>query len=293
MTVDANTDRDLRQLVAARAASLSPTLRQAADYVLKNPDMIAMHSLRKVAEETAINPPTFTRLAKSLGFENYEALRELCRRGLQQTSGSFADKAALLQRRQGKGRGSFLPTHAAASMTNIEALVEATDLEALADAADRLARARSVVLVGSLSSAALIDYLCYMARMAFPHWRTVLRNHETLAMGLSELKSHDAMIVLSHKPYASHTVVAAARARDAGVPVIAVTDSYASPIAVDATHVFVTPNDSPHFFASAVPLAVLFEALLSMVVRRSGKKAQERIAAIERDNHQSGQYWQA
>ncbi|MGI9475318.1 MAG: MurR/RpiR family transcriptional regulator [Hyphomicrobiaceae bacterium] len=292
MAVDAGLDAGLRGMVLPRVQELSPTLRLAADYVLKNPDVVAMHSLRKVAEITDLNPPTFTRLARSLGLQNYEALRELCRQEIQQNSGSFADKAASLQRRQSSAKGAFLPAHAAASIVNIENLVETTDPGSLAQAADLLAKARNVVLVGSLSSAALIDYLSYMARMAFPHWRSVLRNHETPEMGLSELGPHDAMIVLAHKPYASHAVEAAERVRRAGVPVVAVTDSYAAPIAVDAAHVFVTPTNSPHFFASAVPLVVLFEALLSMVVRRGGRKTRERIAAIERENHRSGAYWQ-
>ena len=204
----------------------------------------------------------------------------------------FAAKAASLQQRQSKGRGTFLPTHAAASIANIESLVETTDQEALAQASDNLAKARAVVLIGSLSSAALIDYLSYMARMALPNWRTALRNHETAGMGLGELGPDDAVIVLGHAPYANQAVTAVHNVRTAGVPVTAITDSYSSPIAVDAAHVFVTPTESPHFFASAVPLVVLFEALLSMVVRRSGQKAQQRIAAIERDNLRSGQYWQ-
>lgn len=292
MGIGTGREAGLREMVVPRVQDLSPALRLAADYVLKNPDFVAMHSLRKVAEVTELNPPTFSRLAQSLGFENYEELRELCRQEVQQGSVSFADKAASLQQRQSSGKGSILPTHAAASIANIESLVETINPDGLAGAADLLARARKVVLVGSLSSAALVDYLGYMARMAFPNWRTVLRNHETAGMGLRELGPQDVMIVLAHKPYASQTVAAAELARQADVPVVAVTDSYASPITADAAFVFVSPTNSPHFFASAVPLVVLFEALLSMVVSRSGKKAQERIAVIEDENYRSGEYWQ-
>lgn len=290
---DADPKAELRDRIALHVAELSPVLRVAADYILKNPDIVAMHSLRKVAELTDLNPPTFTRLAQSLGFANYEAMRELCRQELQQSHSVFAAKAASLQQRQGKGKGTFLPAHAAASIANIESLVETTDLAALARAADRLAQARTVVLVGSLSSAALIDYLGYMARMAFPNWRTALRNHETAGMGLRDLGPSDAMIVVAQKPYADQAVEAAHSVRAAGLPVVAITDSYTAPVAEGAAHVFVTPTESPHFFASAVPLVVLFEALLSMVVQRGGKKSQARIAAIEQENHRSGQYWQA
>ena len=282
---------ELKEAVAPRIRDLSPTLRLAADYVLKNPEVIAMHTLRRVADISELNPPTFTRLAKSLGFNNYEELRELCRREIQQSSRSFADKAASLQRHQRDVADALLPSHAAASVGNIESLVETTDVAELARAADTLAAARNVALIGSLSSAALIDYLGYMARMALPNWYAALRNHETVGMGLRELGPQDAMIAVAHQPYSSRTVSAVQRVQKSGVPVIAVTDSYASPIAADAARVFVTPTDSPHFFASSVPLIVLFEVLLSMVVSRSGEKARERIADVERDNHMSGEYW--
>ena len=113
---DGDRNTGLKERIAPRVADLSPALRAAADYILKNPDTVAMHSLRKVAELTDLNPPTFTRLARSLGFANYEALRELCRQELQQSHSVFADKAASLQQRPGKGKGTFLPAHAAASI---------------------------------------------------------------------------------------------------------------------------------------------------------------------------------
>ncbi|MEM8811802.1 MAG: SIS domain-containing protein, partial [Pseudomonadota bacterium] len=152
------------------------------------------------------------------------------------------------------------------------------------------AKARNVVLIGALSSAPLIDYLSYMARMAFPHWRAAFRDNETVGMALNGLGKRDAILVLSQAPYAHRAVEAVQRAHAAGVPVVAITDSYAAPIAANAARVFVAPTDSPHFFASAVPSLVLIETLLSMVVRRSGAKAQERIAAVERENHRSGEY---
>ena len=284
---------DLRQTVVPHVETLTPALRQAADYILKNPNIVAMHSLRQVAEMSGVNPPTFTRLAQSLGFEAYEQLRELCRQEVEQTVTSFSAKASALQDQTGSDPGDLLSRHAAASQANIDRLlqgIEAIELDAIAE---RLAKARNVALVGALSSASLIDYLGYMAQMAFPNWRTLLRNHETLSAALNGLGARDIMIVLAIKPYASTAIEAAERAHTAGIPVIAVTDSYAAPIVPHASHTFVAPTDSPHFFASAVPLIVFFESLLSMVVRRTGEKATKRIAEIERESHRSAEYWQA
>ena len=287
------TTPDLRQTVVPHIESLTPALRHAADYILKNPNNVAMRSLRQVAEISGINPPTFTRLAQSLGFNGYEELRELCRQDVEQAVTSFSEKASALQDHTGTTPGALLSRHASASKANIDHLLQGLELAELDVTAVQLAKARNVALVGALSSASLIDYLGYMAQMAFPNWRTLLRNHETLSTALNGLGPKDIMIVLALKPYASTAIEAAERAHAAGIPVIAITDSYTAPIVPHASHTFVVPTDSPHFFASAVPLIVFFESLLSMVVRRSGKKTTKRIAEIERENHRSGDYWQS
>ena len=69
----------LKKIIADHAADLSPQLRQAADFVAANPIEVSFRSMRSIAGRTGLAPPTFSRLARSLGFENYEGLREACR----------------------------------------------------------------------------------------------------------------------------------------------------------------------------------------------------------------------
>jgi DNA-binding MurR/RpiR family transcriptional regulator len=282
----------LRDALTRHVPNLSPALQQAADFVLRNPDVVAMHSLRHVAGASRLNPPTFSRLSKAVGLESYESLRELCRREVQGQQRTLADKASALLRRKGRGRGAFLTSHAAAGIANIEKMLAGIDLHELSSVADRLAGARSVILIGAMSSAPLVDYLGYMATMALPSWRVAMRNQEPLSVALRGAGRRDAVIVLTHKPYARASVVAARRAAELGIPVIAVTDSFAAPVAEAARHIFIVPTESPHFFASEVALVLFFEALLGMVVRRSGSQSQKRIADVEQENHRSGEYWQ-
>ena len=143
-----------------------------------------------------------------------------------------------------------------------------------------------------MSAGSLIDFLGYLANMAFDNWRIAARNHEPTSVPLHDLSAKDTVIVMSQHPYARSTVEAAAWAGEAGATVIAVTDSYTSPLCQSAQFIFVTPTDSPHFFPSEVATVLLFESLLGMVVRRSGAKARRRIAAVERGIHHSGEYWQ-
>jgi len=70
---------NIRQVIEDRAEGLTPQLRQAAEYIAANPIEVSFRSMRYIAGKTGLAPPTFTRLARSLGFESYEALKEACR----------------------------------------------------------------------------------------------------------------------------------------------------------------------------------------------------------------------
>ena len=143
-----------------------------------------------------------------------------------------------------------------------------------------------------MSSAPLVDYLGYTAAMALGNWHVAMRGHVPIAADLVDLTKRDAVVVLLHKPYAQVSVDAVARVKESGAAIVTVTDSFTAPAAELADHLFVTPTDSQHFFASEVATLLLFEALLGMVVRRSGARARQRIAEVERANHRSGEYWQ-
>jgi len=57
-----------------------------AEFLADNPMEAAFGSARGVARLCAVSPPTVLRLAQTLGFENYSALREVFRRPLRVAS---------------------------------------------------------------------------------------------------------------------------------------------------------------------------------------------------------------
>jgi DNA-binding MurR/RpiR family transcriptional regulator len=106
------------------------------------------------------------------------------------------------------------------------------------------------------------------------------------------LGPEDACIIFSIDPYAKRALDIAELVSDKGVPLIALTDNQLSPAARNARFSFYMNADSPQFFPSHVAATVFFEILIGMVIQTRGKDAQERIAAIERQNHKFGEYWQ-
>lgn len=281
----------LKDLSPERLQRLSPQLRRAARFVVQNPGDIATRSQRHVADIAGLPAPTFTRLAHAVGLESYDRLRDLCREDLLQNQILLADRAKALVAEGASGEAPLLARHAAATIRNMQTLVERIDTARMADVAAMLARARRVVLVGEMSARGLADYACYLANLSLTGWKVLGGAGESLSAELAALTPGDACIVVSISPYATRAIETAQHVADCGVPVIAVTDNAMSPLAALADYCLFVGTESPQFFPSHVPSMVVFESLIDMVIRERGADAQHHIAAVERQNHRLNEYW--
>jgi len=196
----------IQDRIGAHFDTLSPQLKIAARFVAEHPARIAMRSLRQVAAEAGLTPPTLSRLARAVGCADYEALRDICRNETTRRSQTFADKAKQLQKR-GDGEsprepGGLIRRQAAAAVANIEMLLASVDARKLELAAGILSRSERVLLVGSLSSTAFADYAGYMANMAFANWSVAGQSGVSLPAALFDLGRRDTVLVVTKSPYA-------------------------------------------------------------------------------------------
>src|SRR5919107_383409 len=73
--------------------SMPAQLRTAARYVLDRPSDVALLSMREQARQAGVQPATMTRLAKRLGLDGYDDVRELYARAIREGGLSFSGKA--------------------------------------------------------------------------------------------------------------------------------------------------------------------------------------------------------
>jgi len=274
---------------------LSGQLQRAARFVLDHPDEVATRSLRHLASISQLSPSAFSRLARATGFDTYEDMRELCRGDIKKRKISFADKARTLQNpdQADTSRGAFIARQAAASIDNISQLLNTADIKQLELVAKKLANARSVFLVGAMSSSGFINYLSYMGNMAFTNWRSLGETVSPAGNSLADANKNDVLLVITKFPYTRSSVEATKLAQQKNMTVIVITDANDSPVIPFANHTFVIPTESPQFFSSHVATLVLIESLMGMTIAQGGKAASERIAAVEQANQALDCYWSA
>jgi DNA-binding MurR/RpiR family transcriptional regulator len=264
----------LKKIIAEHAAELSPQLRQAADFVAANPIEVSFRSMRSIADRTGLAPPTFSRLARSLGFENYEGLREACRVTAKDTYSGYHERAEAL--RVGHANGSedshFHVTYGQQSMRNINETMVNADPGTVERVADAALGARRVFINAQMGQRHIGSYAGYVSSLAFDNWEVLGVEPSSIASQVRRLSGKDVMICLSVMPYAASMLALANAARDSGTRIIAITDTADSPIAEMADEVLIAATANRHFFASQLGALYLLESIIGLMVAKSRRQ---------------------
>ncbi len=278
--------------ITARYTELSSKLREAADFVADNPVDVATRSLRSIANTSGVSPATFSRLARVLGYEDYEGMREAGRATVGQRLIPFAERAEALHKGD-QDAAHFLQRQSATCVQNIAYLEHSVTPERLQDAVDALFVAKKVLLIGALGSAGIVDYFAYQAQYFARDWSVAGRSGASIAASFANMAPNDAVVVLTKTPYSEQTVRALRLAHANGFKTIVMTDSRSSPALEFADHFFVVPTETPNFFSSYTATLVLIETMMSMLIAKVGPEAEDRIRATEEQTRRLGENWPA
>jgi DNA-binding MurR/RpiR family transcriptional regulator len=258
---------------------LPPQLQAAARYMLDRPDDVALLSMREQARRAGVPAATMTRLAKRLGLEGSDQVRELYAGAVRTGSLGFAGKAgAQVEAQKLRGEKALACEMALTLSRQIGALADPAALGRLAEAAERLHDARRIYCLGLRSCHAAAWHFHYMLSLLGD--KTVMLD-DAGGTGLDAVRdagTADVLLAASVEPYARATVEGAQYAAGRGVPVVALTDSAVSPLARIAAASILVATESPSFFHTMTPLLAVAEILAALVAGRGGNKA---LAALE------------
>ncbi|MFA7429024.1 MAG: MurR/RpiR family transcriptional regulator [Rhodospirillaceae bacterium] len=286
---------DLAQVNSILQASyedLSPQLRQAARYLLANPEEVALTSMRRIAGHAGVKPSTMVRLARAIGFEGFEELREPYRSWLRGGEGAYEARARSLRDRGAGGIHALLREIQEADATALAGTAGPAVGDAIVQAAQTLTGARRVYVLGLRSCYALAHYFHYAYGMVREEVRLVDGSGGTFLDSLRGLGPQDVLLAISFRPYTRETVMALDIAVEAGATVVAVTDSLVSPLARPARHVLLADTTSPNFFQSLVAAQSVIQQLLGATVASIGDDGLQAIKESERRLKQFDAYWQ-
>lgn len=244
---------------------LTRSHREMADYVLAHPLQAAIMPIDEMAATIGVSVATANRFARALEFDGYPQFRAALVLGFETTLAPVEKLRSKLE--HPATVADVFATALAESQRNIDLTRRSLDAHSCEQAVNIILNAQRIYIIGFGGSSWLGGLL---QRCLDPYCDNVqlLASIESSSYGarvLTRLQSTDLLIAIAYPRYFADTVLLARRARDAGVPVLALTDRVTSPLAPLATVSLYAQTDSQYFATSEASALALIEALCSAV----------------------------
>ena len=259
---------NLRADIVRRYEELSPRLQQVAQYVLDNPNEIALQTLAVIAERSKVQPSTIVRFAKTFGYDGASEMQDLFRDEMiaSPPSPSYAERIREFNRRAGSN-GALAPQDVLQefaesnilALEHLKSTVKKGDLE---KSVEMIRNAASVYIVGLRRSFPVAAYLAYALRHVDKRAYLLDGVAGMLGEQSTMLTSKDLLIATSFAPYAPETVEIVATAKKQKTRILAITDSKLSPIAAASDVAFEIKDAEVRQFRSLTASLCLAQTLV-------------------------------
>jgi DNA-binding MurR/RpiR family transcriptional regulator len=269
---------EVEERLAATAQTLTTAERRIADVVLADPASIGFGTVAQLAAAADAGAATVLRLCVKLGYDGFVDLQNSVRTDL---AGRLRPAVERI-RDAGADPDSMRSRHRAVAVANVASTLDAVDAAALESTATLLADVERVVLV--MSGAALLGVAGQFAAdlgQLREGVETLGGNDVEVLRRLAVASPTAALVVIDLRRYDRWLLDALDVARGRGMPIVAVTDSVISPLAVEATAVFVVTVDSVGPFENHTGTLALLDLVVAEVAARRRDHATDRLDAME------------
>lgn len=257
--------------------------------LLERPEEVAVRTITDLAASLDVNASTLTRLSTKLGYAGFADFQSVFRDSLAERHRHFysqqAERLVASSRTHAEDAApevDMVVKLARESIGNVEGFIAQLSPVDLRDAARLIADAKRVRVHGLRQFSALASFVCYGLGMIRTDVGLLDSQGLGVAEGLAQLEPGDVVLVTSVAPYTRSVADAAIAAKDAGLDVIAITDTLASPLVPPARHAFLVPHDSSFFSNSMGAYLVFCEGLMNVVAAHLGKQSLEALERRER-----------
>ena len=265
--------------IRARFVELTPQQRIAAGFVLRQPEAVAVLSMRTLAARASVQPVTFVRLARVLGFQSWEDFKEPFVEHMRAAPELYSARAA---RFAGVGPvGERVDGVHRSQVQNLETTRALNNAAAFVAAADALERARTVYIAGFRSCFGPAYAFAYVYRLFRPDVVLLSGMGGSLEAELRAVGAADVVCITGFKPYSRETVIVSEHAARCGATLIAVTDGQNAPFAREAKVTLSYSTEGTSFFPSLISAWALMEQLLDIIVARGGPEVIEKLKSAE------------
>lgn len=253
---------DLRALITDRYPSLSGQLQRIARYVLENPSASALETVSKIARQVDVQPSSLVRFAKTLGFGGYSSIQQVLRSRLISETPNYRERIRNLRGEGAADGPGILDSFIDEGMASLDQLRGAVAPEDLASAATLIGKARDVYVLARGRAFPVAAYIAYALSGLEKRFQLLEGVGGLTARRAALATGEDVLIAISFRPYSEEVVEIVTNAGKSGVPLIAITDSPLSPLALNADVNLEIASDGGRAFRSLVAPMCLAQSLM-------------------------------
>ena len=264
----------------ARYKEMSGSQRRLADFMLEKPYQIAFASAAKVGGELGVSSATVVRFAEFLGLEGYADLQALAQKALHREISEvteFKRKSSVLTGE------SILHKSLRADIESIERTGELVTEATFDKAVQLIAKARVIQIAGFRSTYGLAHQFAFNLNLIGRRALVLAPGVGDLPEQLLQMRAGDVCIAISFKRYTAQIREVIEYAHEAGVRIIAITDSELSPIGELADISLPVAVKFPSFLESrAASLSVINSLMtgVALLLRRATSESLSRHEAL-------------
>lgn len=261
---------DLIKRIQDNYTKLSKSQKIIAEYIINHYDKAAFMTAARLGSVVGVSESTVVRFATELGYDGYpklqKALQELIRTKL-----TAVQRMEITSDRIGEQ--DILSTVLHSDMDKIRLTLDEIDKQDFEKIIETILKARKIYILGVRSSAALASFLGFYFNLIFDNVRLV---HTTSVSEMFEqilrVGPEDVVIGISFPRYSRRTLKALQYAKDQKSKVVAITDSYLSPLVNYANHTIIARSDMASFVDSLVaPLSVINALIVALGMRKKNE----------------------
>ena len=264
-------DTSTLDLVAAASGELTPTERRIAEAVLAEPTLLAFGTVSDLANHVGTSRPSIVRFANKLGFKGYTLLQKHVRSGLSHQLSRPSERI--------RQDDKTAPPVREVINGGISSVLDAFEDGRVAELAAPVVQAEKVWILSGETSQAGAHALYSGLSIVRPGVRA-LEEH-SFGTDLSDAGPQDVAVVFDFSRYRRQVVTATRALANAGVSIIAISDSPLSPLVelADTWCQIEVPAIGP--FDSSAPIVVMCELLVARVAKELKDEAKNRVDRIE------------
>lgn len=265
LTVPPETYEGLKDAITECYSNLSKQLQQIARYSLENPNDLALETVTTIASRAEVQPSAMVRFAQTMGYDGFSTMQQVFRNRLMEGASSYRERIRDLKKvrnQEGIDANSVLHGFVDDGIASLELMHDTISSDQINRAVEILAGAEEIYLLAQGRAFPVAFYMGYALGRLDKKCRILDGAGGLLQQQAGQAKKRDAFIAVSFKPYTPAVADIVTSQSENGVPIVSITDSPLSPLAMNSTLAFELSENEDRAFRSLVAPICLAQTLV-------------------------------